>query len=233
MKAFFFLKRRTCDLFLRKETSPLRLILVHTPYWSSIWKFELCPSVLRDAILVTCTNLFTSVFAGLVIFSILGFLAEQMKMPIENVVQSAEGLAFIAYPEAVVQMPWSNLWAILFFFMLFILGLGSQVSTRAENIIAWTFKEAIKGFISIFMPSRLSVTYDDEKKIIINVMNAAVIKEAERRGRRRREMWISIFLRIMRNIVVLTAFVPTSCIFARWSDFRFLALRATLWLYLE
>ncbi|XP_012535440.2 sodium- and chloride-dependent GABA transporter 1 [Monomorium pharaonis] len=80
----------------------------------------------RDATLVTCTNLFTSVFAGLVIFSILGFLAHKMGVPIDKVVQSAEGLAFIAYPEAVVQMPWSNLWAVLFFVMLFILGLGSQ-----------------------------------------------------------------------------------------------------------
>jgi len=64
-----------------------------------------------------------------VIFSILGFLAHQMGIPIDEVVQSAEGLAFIAYPEAVVQMPWSNVWAILFFVMLFILGLGSQAST--------------------------------------------------------------------------------------------------------
>lgn len=66
-----------------------------------------------------------------------------MKVPIEKVVDSAEGLAFIAYPEAVVQMPLPNLWAILFFVMLFILGLGSQVSTRAKNIIARTFKDLL------------------------------------------------------------------------------------------
>ncbi|XP_012214972.1 sodium- and chloride-dependent glycine transporter 1-like isoform X2 [Linepithema humile] len=80
----------------------------------------------RDTIFVTFANLFTSIFAGFVIFSILGFLAREMQMPIDKVVQSAEGLAFIAYPEAVVRMPVANLWAILFFFMLFILGLGSQ-----------------------------------------------------------------------------------------------------------
>ncbi|XP_015180924.1 PREDICTED: sodium-dependent proline transporter-like [Polistes dominula] len=80
----------------------------------------------RDAIFVSITNLFTSIFAGFVIFSILGFLAKQMQMPIDEVVKSGTGLAFIAYPEAVVRMPLPNLWAFLFFFMLFILGLGSQ-----------------------------------------------------------------------------------------------------------
>lgn len=81
----------------------------------------------RDAIFITFTNLFTSVFAGIVIFSIMGYLAKQMELPLEDVVQSGPALAFIAYPEAVVRMPLSNLWAILFFSMLFILGLGSQV----------------------------------------------------------------------------------------------------------
>ncbi|XP_012282987.1 sodium- and chloride-dependent GABA transporter 2 [Orussus abietinus] len=80
----------------------------------------------RDAIFVTIANLFTSIFAGFAIFSILGFLARQMNLPIEEVVQSGTGLAFIAYPEAVVRMPLPNLWAVLFFFMLFILGIGSQ-----------------------------------------------------------------------------------------------------------
>ncbi|XP_054015666.1 sodium- and chloride-dependent glycine transporter 1-like [Hylaeus anthracinus] len=80
----------------------------------------------RDAIFVTVTNLLTSIFAGFVIFSIMGFLAHEMQMPINEVVQSGAGLAFIAYPEAVVRMPLPNVWAVLFFFMLFILGLGSQ-----------------------------------------------------------------------------------------------------------
>lgn len=82
----------------------------------------------RDAIFVTFTNLATSVFAGLVIFSIMGFLARQMGVSVEDVIQSGAGLAFIAYPEAVVRMPLPNVWAVLFFVMLFILGIGSQVS---------------------------------------------------------------------------------------------------------
>ncbi|XP_031788424.1 sodium- and chloride-dependent glycine transporter 1 [Nasonia vitripennis] len=80
----------------------------------------------RDAVFVTLTNLLTSVFAGFVTFSVMGFLMNQMNLPIEEVVRSETGLAFIVYPEAVVQMPLSNLWAVLFFLMLFILGLGSQ-----------------------------------------------------------------------------------------------------------
>ena len=37
------------------------------------------------------------------------------------------GLGFVAYPEGIAQMPAAPVWAVMFFFMLFTIGLGSQV----------------------------------------------------------------------------------------------------------
>ncbi len=42
---------------------------------------------------------------GVVIFSVLGALAHELDRPIEEAVRSGQGLAFIAYPEALARLP--------------------------------------------------------------------------------------------------------------------------------
>lgn len=48
---------------------------------------------------------------------------------------SGPGLAFVTYPQAIAMMPWPHLWAALFFFMLFLLGLDS-VFVQIEAFIS-------------------------------------------------------------------------------------------------
>ncbi|XP_043913391.1 sodium- and chloride-dependent neutral and basic amino acid transporter B(0+) [Protopterus annectens] len=82
-----------------------------------------------DAILVCVTNCLTSVFAGFAIFSVLGHIAYISQKPVSEVAQSGFGLAFIAYPAALAELPVAPLWSILFFFMLVTLGLDSQFAS--------------------------------------------------------------------------------------------------------
>lgn len=80
----------------------------------------------KDSLIVAVSNIATSFFAGLVIFSIIGFLAHESEKPVAKVVDQGAGLAFIVYPEVVSRLPVAPVWSLLFFFMLLTLGLDSQ-----------------------------------------------------------------------------------------------------------
>lgn len=81
----------------------------------------------RDAIIMCFINSSTSVLAGFVVFSVLGYMAHAVGKTVGEVVKGGVGLAFLVYPEAIVTLPLPQLWSVLFFLMIMILGLDSQV----------------------------------------------------------------------------------------------------------
>ncbi len=85
--------------------------------------------IVGNAIFTTLANCAYSIFAGLAVFGVLGFMAQSKGVPITEVVKSGPSLAFVAYPEAISQLPFANsLFGIVFFLTLVLAGLSSGVS---------------------------------------------------------------------------------------------------------
>ncbi|GFR72983.1 sodium- and chloride-dependent glycine transporter 1-like [Elysia marginata] len=110
---------------------------------SSYNKFD--NNIMRDAFMIPIINCGTSFYAGFVVFSTLGNMAAIKNVGVEDVTDQGPGLAFVVYPEALSKMPVSVLWAILFFFMLCILGFSTQFSA-AETIMTSVMDDFPKVF---------------------------------------------------------------------------------------
>uniref|UniRef100_A0A8B9SZH0 Transporter n=1 Tax=Anas platyrhynchos TaxID=8839 RepID=A0A8B9SZH0_ANAPL len=80
-------------------------------------------NVIRDTLVIAIGNCCTSFFAGFAIFSVLGHMALKKGVPVGSV---ALGWQFVAYPEALSLLPGSPFWSILFFLMLFTLGVDTM-----------------------------------------------------------------------------------------------------------
>ena len=82
--------------------------------------------VITDNFIISISDAFISFLSGFTVFSIIGYL-RHTNNPVSLEVSSF-GLAFIALPTAATEMPVPNLWNVLLFLTLFLLGIDSQAS---------------------------------------------------------------------------------------------------------
>ncbi|XP_043280539.1 sodium-dependent nutrient amino acid transporter 1-like isoform X2 [Venturia canescens] len=93
-------------------------------------------NIYRDVLIVTTLDTLTSIIAGCTIFGILGNLAHEMGTDdISSVVRAGTGLAFVSYPDAIAKFRMlPQLFAVLFFLMMFVLGVGCAVGQNGSII---------------------------------------------------------------------------------------------------
>ncbi|CAH0723408.1 unnamed protein product, partial [Brenthis ino] len=109
-------------------------------------------NVYRDAMIVTTLDTFTSLLSGITIFGILGNLAYVLDKEVGEVVGTGgTGLAFVSYPDAIAKTFQPQLFSVLFFLMMVVLGLGTVVAlvTAVNTILLDSFPNVKTIYMSV------------------------------------------------------------------------------------
>ncbi|MBN2701057.1 MAG: sodium-dependent transporter [Methylothermaceae bacterium] len=101
-------------------------------------------NITGSALLTACINCGFSLFAGIAVFSVLGFMATAENKPLADVISQSIGLAFVAYPKAISMMPGGNLFGAVFFLCLVVAGLSSSVSITEAFVSAIVDKFGVR-----------------------------------------------------------------------------------------
>ena len=90
-----------------------------------------------NAIITASANSAIEIISGFAVFAIIGYMAFVVGKPIADAVTGGPGLAFVAYPKAISQLPFGNaLFGVIFFLSLLLAGLSSSISMLETFISA-------------------------------------------------------------------------------------------------
>ncbi len=92
--------------------------------------------VTNSGLVVGFSNSSFELLAGIGVFSALGFMAMSAGQPVDSVVSSGIGLAFVAFPTIISQAPGGAVIGVLFFTSLLVAGVTSMVSILEVGISA-------------------------------------------------------------------------------------------------
>jgi neurotransmitter:Na+ symporter, NSS family len=84
--------------------------------------------MLKSGMIILFTDAIISVFAGFVVFAVMGYMAHQTGVTVPEVATSGPGLAFVIFPKALSLMPWSGVFSVLFFLALLSVGVDTVFS---------------------------------------------------------------------------------------------------------
>ncbi|MBT7903675.1 sodium-dependent transporter [Candidatus Woesearchaeota archaeon] len=90
--------------------------------------------ITENSYITSISDAAISLFAGFVVFAIVGYMAHSTASTVADVATAGPGLAFVVFPQALSMMPLPWLFSILFFLTLLTLGLDSAFS-MVEGII--------------------------------------------------------------------------------------------------
>lgn len=107
----------------------------------------------RDVTIVSILDTCTSMLAGLIVFGVIGHLAHLTgATELNTVVRGGAGLAFITYPDVIAKFTfWPQFFAVAFFMMLFVLGIGSMLG------LATTVMTMIRDRFTHLKPSLVAI----------------------------------------------------------------------------
>ncbi|GAB7023722.1 sodium-dependent transporter [Salidesulfovibrio brasiliensis] len=90
----------------------------------------------NNACMTVFINCGFSMLSGLMIFSVLGYMAGQQGVPVSEVAGAGVGLAFVTLPTAINLMPMPVFFGVLFFLALTVAGLSSMISITEAVVSA-------------------------------------------------------------------------------------------------
>ncbi|MEW4285631.1 sodium-dependent transporter [Priestia koreensis] len=92
--------------------------------------------ITNNAFITGFGNSAFELLAGIGVFSVLGFMAQQQGVGVDEVVKGGVGLAFVVFPQIINQFPaFNELFGVLFFLSLILAGLTSLISI-VETFVA-------------------------------------------------------------------------------------------------
>ena len=80
----------------------------------------------RSALIIPGITAATGFLCGITVFVYMGHMAHVANVEINQLPLAGPDLVFVAYPAALTLLPFSHFWAVLFFIMLFLLGMDTE-----------------------------------------------------------------------------------------------------------